>query len=154
MNNRKMKERYKNGKTERNPSPSSSYAAFFRRRNNNNKPVHVWSGAAAQSSKEKEEIGWDFVWRKTKAKAAREEKKRDEKKKSNSIRKKSEEFKWAIIITSNRTTAHNSLVSKSTLPELGCIGFRDAKLIAGEDTVGKDGFKFAKHMREDETQFC
>jgi hypothetical protein len=82
------------------------------------------------------------------------EKKRDEKKKSNSIRKKSEEFKWAIIITSNRTTAHNSLVSKSTLPELGCIRFRDAKLIAGEDTVGKDGFKFAKHMREDKTQFC
>jgi hypothetical protein len=49
---------------ERDPS---SYAAFFsypERRNNKNKPVCRWIGAAAQSSKEKEEIGWVFVWRK------------------------------------------------------------------------------------------
>jgi hypothetical protein len=120
------------------------------------KQVHVWrSGAAAQSSKEKEEIGWVLFGERRRRRQQKKRKKRCKKKRSpTTFGRKVKNLNGPSSSHPNRRTAHNSLVSKATLPKLGCIRFRDAKLIAGEDTVGKDGFKFAKHVREDETEFC
>lgn len=46
----------------------------------------------------------------------------------------------------------NSLVSESALPELRRVRLGDAELVAGEHSVGEDGFKFTEHMREDEAE--
>lgn len=46
----------------------------------------------------------------------------------------------------------DSLVSEATLPKVGCIGLRDAKLIAGENSVRKNCFQFTQHVGEDETK--
>lgn len=43
----------------------------------------------------------------------------------------------------------NSLVSKGSPPELGCVGLRDPEVIPLEQTAGKDGFELGQHVTED-----